>query len=360
MKIDRTNYEIWLIDWLDGNLNDLQVEHLMLFLKNNPDLKEEFDELNACSLKPTNKSYSKKDLLKKSLTDLSASQFEYLCVGYIENDLSAGQETELQEIISQNNEKKRIFELVRKTKLSPTDIKFKNKSRLLKKSPAQKIIRLSVIGLSAAAAIALLITTYLTIPKNLSEINNIASNQSADSISQNKSGVIVPALISEKITPEVIIPKTDMPSVPEQKNNYYQTLTDTPVLVSTDSAIREPDKQKIEVTKIPINLIADLEGPVLSNTLIASNISFSIPEYDDRSNVNRFLSKAFREKILKEEISPDNPLKGYEIAEAGVSGLNKLFGWEMALEENNNENGELQSVYFSSRILKFNAPVNKN
>ena len=41
MKIDRSNYEIWLIDWLDGNLSDLQAEKLLLFLDENPDLKED-------------------------------------------------------------------------------------------------------------------------------------------------------------------------------------------------------------------------------------------------------------------------------------------------------------------------------
>ena len=65
----------------------------------------------------------------------------------------------------------------------------------------------------------------------------------------------------------------------------------------------------------------------------------------ERSNIGRFVSKTFRETFLKENITPDSPLKGYEIAEAGVSGLNKLLGWEMALDKNNDENGSLaQSI----------------
>ena len=44
---------------------------------------------------------------------------------------------------------------------------------------------------------------------------------------------------------------------------------------------------------------------------------------------------------------------------AGVTGLNKLFGWQMALDKKNDENGQPKSVYFSSKILKFNAPVKK-
>ena len=54
------------------------------------------------------------------------------------------------------------------------------------------------------------------------------------------------------------------------------------------------------------------------------------------------------------------PLKGYEIAKAGVTGLNKLMGWEMALNERKDVEGNLKSVYFSSKLLKFNAPVKKS
>ena len=73
------------------------------------------------------------------------------------------------------------------------------------------------------------------------------------------------------------------------------------------------------------------------------------------------IGKAFlKDELLKEKTPPDSPLKGYEIAEAGVEGLNKLFGWEMALDKKNDQNGQLKSVYFSSKILKFNAPVKKS
>ena len=86
-----------------------------------------------------------------------------------------------------------------------------------------------------------------------------------------------------------------------------------------------------------------------------------IPEdEDERSGVVKFISKTFREKVLHEKTPLDTPIKGLDIAEAGVTGLNKLFGWEMALDKNNDENGQLKSVYFSSRIIKFTAPVKKS
>ena len=50
MEIDRSNYEIWLIDWIDGNLNSLQIDQLKLFLNENPDLREEFNDFNSMNL----------------------------------------------------------------------------------------------------------------------------------------------------------------------------------------------------------------------------------------------------------------------------------------------------------------------
>jgi hypothetical protein len=81
---------------------------------------------------------------------------------------------------------------------------------------------------------------------------------------------------------------------------------------------------------------------------------------EKRWAAGRFFAKVFRERILKEVTIDDSPIKGYEIAEAGVTGLNKLLGWEMAFEKNSDENGELKSIYFSSKILKIQAPVNKS
>jgi hypothetical protein len=161
MQIDRSNYEIWIIDWLDGNLSDHQAEELKLFLVENPDIREEFEELSSFRLKPSQESFLHKSALKKGIPDLSASQFEYLCVAYLENDLSDNQRTELLQIIGNDPEKKRNFELIQKARLSPKKVNFEHKKQLIKRTPFQKVIRMSVIGLSAAATVALIITAWL-------------------------------------------------------------------------------------------------------------------------------------------------------------------------------------------------------
>jgi hypothetical protein len=67
----------------------------------------------------------------------------------------------------------------------------------------------------------------------------------------------------------------------------------------------------------------------------------------------------FREKILGESIPDPSPLKGWEIAGAGIQGINKLLGWEMAYEVTEGEPGEAGTLDFSSRFIKFQTPVRK-
>jgi hypothetical protein len=53
MKPDRTSYEIWLVDYLDGNLDSGQAGLLMAFIEENPDIKEEFEGLSGIVLPHT-------------------------------------------------------------------------------------------------------------------------------------------------------------------------------------------------------------------------------------------------------------------------------------------------------------------
>ncbi len=361
MELDRTNYEIWLIDWLDGNLDEKQVAQLEQFLRENPDLKAEFEELNSLTLKPSMQAFTGKRDLKKTPSDLASSQFELLCVAFLENDISGSERSELMEYVKNDPEKKRTFDLIQKTSLTPPVLMYTKKNRLTRWTLTQKIIRLSAIGLSAAAALLLIIMTFITVPQELPERDIITAGESiTDSVNTKTPVVPEPVMSSsEQLAsnniqerPEPVALIDIKPHLPEPASNN---------IVPVTSLSTNPARPVNGLEKIPVNARIDLGAEISVNNLIASNYSETTPPYDDgRSNVSRFLARTFREKILKEETPANIPVKGIEIAEAGVTGLNKLLGWEMALEKTNDENGELKSVYFSSRILKFNAPVRKS
>jgi len=362
MKPDRSNYEIWLIDWLDGNLDGEQAELLMAFLDENPDLKEEADSLAATRLSPKKEKPFRKDLLKKASADLSSPQIEYLSAAYLENDLSSSQVKELEENLSQNSENKKIFDIIQRTRLKPPVVHYKHKNLLMKETRGKRILRFTLTGLSAAAVVAILIISFIALPRFLtSENEELALTLSTDTIFLQPAKILV--------SPENVVPgkqqqlnEANIPVlsiIPVQESHEMNIAPAIPE--SVDSAFLPARTMEYRIAKVPDISGVEINRELPVVTLVASNISISESvDYDyGRGRIRRFLASTFREKVLKTKEFNDSPLKTHEIAEAGIDGLNKLLGWDMALVKTTDEDGELKSFYFSSRVLKFNAPVKK-
>ncbi|HUX96089.1 MAG TPA: hypothetical protein VMV47_10180 [Bacteroidales bacterium] len=356
MKIDRSNYETWFIDLLDGNLNEIQTEQLNIFLSENPDLSEELNELNELKLMPPDIEYAGKTSLNKSFSDISDNQYDYLCVACIENDLSEEEITEFSEIVTADPERKYVLELFRLIRLSPPDIIYKNKKKLIRITPIQRVIRLSVASLSAAATVSILVLSWLFVSQNNKDTSGNISheivNEEKTVNSANQEKIQIAALPEKHI---------------DSKSPVYQTVAVNKLTAANENEITEGMSVEVQISRqnnmIPITYVQPHTNILMLNShdnhgdLV--RLRLSIPEESqDHWAIRRYIAKTFREKILKEETNDESPIRGYEIAEAGVTGINKLMGWQMAFVKNSNDNGEVKSVYFSSKILKIQAPVN--
>ena len=361
MKPDRSNYEIWFIEWLDGNLNPDQVEALKTFLTENPDLQEEFTDLAQISLEPSDVIFTlKKDLLKPA-GSYTESQFEKLCIASLENDLTPEQRVELKEIIYHNERKREIFELYQKLKLKPLPISYKGKSTVKKITAGQKTLRWSFAGLSAAAAIALLLVLEPFSPSDVkNEPRQTAENISTDTLFIERGAQVIsieqviPAIHKTagygriNAIPETRVAEPDMVLAENIDNN----LSD-----STEDIRRSEALSAVSMT-IPEDIIST--NDVSSKYLVAYNPVVTPPLTDDKDNGGRGFARFFHEKILKDSTKVNKPVESYDLAKAGITGLNKLLGWEMSLQKNTDDNGDIKSYYFSSRLLKFKAPVKKS
>ena len=247
-------------------------------------------------------------------------------------------------------------------KLSPVSLSYKYKHRLIRRTIVQNVIRLSIIGLSAAAITTLAIISYTTKP-NLLQLKYDKTAQTIIVENSIKKKVVETVSRGIKTERNIILPEKQnkrLSGVPEKGSSSISAINlNSPI--QNDSVPGSANLPLTLLNKIPVSKEIGLRKETISNTLIALNYTIVVPEYDDgRSRLSKFIAKTFREKILNEKKAKDSPLKVYEIAEAGVSGLDKLLGWEMALDEKKDLNGDIKSVYFSSKILKFNAPVKKS
>lgn len=361
MILNRTNYEIWFIDYLDGNLNEAEVNQLISFLEENRDIKEDFADILTYNIKPETDTYRNKNSLKKKATDLSDSQFEYLCISALENDLTVQQRSELDSIIAENPEKKKTLEIFKRLKLIAPEVTYKRKSVLRRLTTTQKVVRLSVAGLSVAAGIALMVSLFnITVNNIVAPGSPVSANLSVDSAkSLNKTNEITantnPVVKIEAINP----PKKNLLSTLEK--SISDETKAFPVETHTgDTIIKEKEIRATDISKIEFKQEVNLTEKDFTSTLVAiTTEDVLIPEATDKPGFNEFIAKTFREKILRSKTPEIGSLKGYEIADAGINGLNKLLGWKMSLQKNRDEKGDLKSLYFSSKILKFNAPVKK-
>ncbi len=152
-NINRENYEIYIIDFLEGKLTaHLEIE-LQHFLGNNPDLQLEFNLLNLIN----SEVFVATDVDKEDFSFLKKSEetawFETQMIAAVEGDLSEKELAELDKVISLDSRLADDFKLFQMTKLIPENIIFENKA-LLKKN-AFKIIPLYYrLGSIAAVFIA--------------------------------------------------------------------------------------------------------------------------------------------------------------------------------------------------------------
>jgi hypothetical protein len=360
MKPDRTNYELWLIDYLDGNLTGSEVEQLLSFLDENPDIKQESEGFSAIRVPLSEVSFVNKSSLKKSAAGLSDSQFDLYCAASLENDLTTEQKEELDEIIAGDNKRRETSGLFARTKLTAPHLIFPYKNRLKRLTLNQKIFRISLTALSTAATVLILLTLLK---------NQESDYRTAETVNQKQ--------VNRTDKPDNEVKEQAKVTVPDKK-----VLANNPVVTNLTSKINETIAAEMKLfneinheadTAVHVNVssISEMdkiggltEIPIENETGILSLVSLNLTpaESDDEEQgnaVGRFFTKIIRDKILKSEVPEKGSLKAYEVADAGITGLNKLFGSNMTLKKTLDDKGEVKSVYFNSRLIKFNAPVKK-
>lgn len=107
MKINRDNYEAYFLDYYEGQLSPEMVEEVLMFVDQNPDLKNVFNEFEAVSLiADQDIIFEKKSSLKKNqvfaTSQINELNYEEYLVGETEGLLNPEQLASIEEFISIN------------------------------------------------------------------------------------------------------------------------------------------------------------------------------------------------------------------------------------------------------------------
>jgi len=337
MEINRTNYEAYFIDYLEGNLDEGLVDSFIEFLKLNPDLKEELEMYEPVSVIPSPVAFGNKIDLYKEKYD-SEEEFNQAAIASLEGNLSEETEQEFKRYVSSHSEKQKELTLFSKTILKADEsVVFSKKSNLYKKSLGKTILLWTS---RVAAVLVLAIAVFSLLKKEPAIVNQ--ENQLAKTEQNIEKQEITPANkteIAETIQTESPVQKGEHKSEPNAPATKNEIKSVAPV-------VTPPTKKEDALLKrIPINL------PEKMNTLTASidvqnprtSLATMYISYPEDSYEEEFLADRVKEKINVNRIT-----------KAGLNLFTSISNERFTYETD--KDGKVTEYSYDSRLLAFSIP----
>lgn len=347
MTITRDNYEPYFLDFLEGNLEENQIDQFLDFLELNPDLKEELQLLENMTLPDEKITFLGKENLYKSSADFKAAT-ESKMIASLESDLDNDERKSFESWLAGNPELKKEYELFSKTRLMPDPtVKFPEKRKLYRKSGNQII--LTWVARAAAVVVIFwginsLFQTENTQPlqKNSKEVASVTPEK--EPVKQTEP--------EEKNQMAEVRKKTgpDKTSAPSETNSIREN---TKALPEEKSAIEEnfPERDLTAFAELSPRT-AQLESVPVDNQLAFSHVE-TFQEINDRSKVitiDEFLASKAK-KVGNEGI-----LSAHRIIRAGLGIASELSGERIGYRE---KDGKITSLDFESKLMAFSIPLKK-
>lgn len=353
MKISRLNYEMFFLDYHEGNLSEEQVSALMSFLEQNPDLKAELEsfEMIELELEEDDIKFPNKSLLKvpeEPSLPITDNNFDWFCIAHYENDLTLEQESALISYLKEHPEKENDFKLFSETILKADENIVFEKPQTLKRHFATPYVVVKQLWTYASVAAVLLIFAglFFLMPKQISELETaLIEEQSKESPETFKEETIEPEIASTAI-PEANQEKKEEKTarIPGQKvkketkqdsqeidENMPQPLMASNILVNKDISLDHSQKQT--------NIKQKPETYTYSGSSNKEDFHSSETANISQSNIEE--SSSFDIQSIEEGIANRHRLTFWDVAAAGLAGISKLTGNPLTVQKERDQEGKV-------------------
>lgn len=280
-KINKDNYEAWLLDFAEGNLSEEQQIELELFVMQHPELNINLSELPLLNIEVNSVFFQNKHQLKKSETDLvSDTQF----IAYIENQLSYEEKKAIDKSCANNKFLAYELKLFQNTiTYADTTVEFPSKNKLKRQN---KVIwfNFSSSQYSIAASVLLLLGLYMFWPKQdyVGRSQEMAHNYTSQQFDVIPHKTKTLNLLAENKNSEKVISNKKQHS--KTKSVIFNQVTmiaeNEPKKQKALNAIPEP-KNEIKLENKPLLAINETNVNQTENTSKAKTIVEVITESDE-------------------------------------------------------------------------------
>jgi hypothetical protein len=366
MKIDRKNYELFFIDYYDGNLDQQKIDELLQFLASNADLEKEFyDFKNIQSFAGASEPFQNKNSLLKSvndITEITTRNFDEFCIAYIENDLNEQNKAKFEMYLAENKAKQADFEKYKYTKLLPIIEAMPKKKSLLKTTGRVLYLR-NAIRIAAAAAVISAAILFIRVNNSAPEVQ-IANNNPVSEVEEPKQTLQLAMVSGEG--QEALADGNKM----KQKQRKATDISNDKNKETNTEAESKPKEQKPKEKLKP----AQKRGVYLVNNW-NKKLNPAIPqeirvENTSEDELEVLLAAApteeseeltldkVRELLTDPKKLPD--VSVWELADMGLRGFGRLTESEYSVKPVLDEEGNIKSVAFSKDRFTLFAPLRRN
>ncbi|WP_297086027.1 hypothetical protein [uncultured Draconibacterium sp.] len=342
-EINKTNYEAYFIDYLEGNLDKGMIDSFLEFLKQHPELKKELELYEPISIATENVSFKQKTALYKNKFD-AAETFDNAAIALLENDISESEKKAFENYLATHPEKKQQAAAFRKTKLIADDsVVFTPKKRLYKKAPG----RIVLLWAGRVAAVLILALALFNLQKR---------NEKPEIVAKKQVAVIEKQPVEKGNHPTETAPGTE-----KQSAIAHTTQTMAAKQVEKIGYIKPVQKPVIERKETQagdselLAIRATLFVPNKLNTINAS-VSTNKPE---ATLATMYLSYP-TENPNDEWLLADRVKNKFNLGNISKAGLNLISSIsDDRFEYETNDNGKVVNYTYESRLLAFSIPNKK-
>jgi len=343
MKINRSNYESYFLDFHEGNLSEALTRELFSFLDSNPDLKEEFESFEMISVVPSSKKFFDKDSLKKDT--ITVYNYKTWFVASIENDLSSEQKKEVEYFLQINPSLKPELEIFKQTKLVPDHrIIFENKKQL---KHGGKVISLTpqFYRVAVAASVVLLLITYFVLRNNKQK--EVVQHESPKMEIQKQT----PPPAPEKSFADMH--KDEIRKEEGRKEERQQNFAERKKAVKTHPPVKEEAPVNENKTNEPLlTQKNELPQNVIAKKDSTEKLFAEDKNHEPFKPTSSQLSKVFSDDELKELGMTGNDQQKekaslWDIASKGVNEIGKVTGKDISMKKRSDEIEDTKTYAFA-------------
>ncbi len=316
-KINIFNYEIFYLDYLEGNLNEKDTSLLFAFLEQHPELKMEDEDLPVLELNEQIITFSKKDTIKQPLFSdtITENNIEYFLIAQAEGLLSAKEQQKVNHFIEKNPIYEKERELLNAVYFTPDEgIIYSHKENLKKK---KVFVLWPYISIAASLLLAFLIWNSSQSTKIETPLHPIAEKQietqNKEDVEDQRDEKNLQNVVAEKESrPKLVHSQKKEPlKTPENKTKVVpaQKTDDLPVENVPEMINNTPQQPLISVNQKELKPVTPHTSYNLKNTQNSSSMSGNL--VNPIEPITAFLEKKTNRIIefKKQERTENQPKK---------------------------------------------------